>query len=192
MKVFLFLILMGTLSFANDYVISKTRGKIIINDSTSKVGTKIKVNDILSVEGKGSFVQIKSSDGSVMMLKKGKMIFRGINKDETNVHVLGGKFFHYLNPKRENKKSKFSVQTQHATFGIRGTKYFINVDSKESYLCVCDGTVSAKSKSDQKEFSINKHEDLYLSKDQSKKADANKMMFMMGDKAFAQMGVPLE
>lgn len=168
---------------------TRLRGDVFINDSKAKIGDLAKSGDILNAKGKNSFVQIKEQDSSVILLKDGKMIIRKNTTKESEISQISGILFHYLNPQ---KKKKFIIKTKNATFGIRGTKYFISEYPDKSYLCVCEGEVEGIDLSENESYSISKDQDLYIySNKPAKKAAATNMMSMMGDKTFKEMGYPV-
>lgn len=191
MKLFIILLSLTFTLYANDFEVIKVRGNAKANDKTLSVGDKVASGSNIECDGKGSFVQFKSSEGSLFLLRNGKLkLNKDQNAKETYLNLLRGKLFHALDKTKTNEKVK--IKTIQAVFGIRGTKYFIEVKDEKSYLCVCEGVVRAKDVRTLENIDVKANEDLYLysSKDPEKK-DANKMMIEMGAKEFAEMGVPL-
>jgi hypothetical protein len=190
MKLFIILCFISLALFANTFNVTKVRGDVYIGAELAKVGDKANVGDTVKSIGKGSFVQFTSTTGSVFLLRNGILKLETNNPKTSYLNLIRGKLFHVL----ENSKTnlKVNIKTAQAVFGIRGTKYFIEVKDDKSYLCVCEGIVRAKDLRTLEYFDTKANEDLYLySQKKAEKKSANKMMIMMGSDTFKEMGYPL-
>lgn len=155
------------------------------------MGDQLEKGTKIVCDGKGSFVQFKSSEGSIFLLRNGEVKLTKNTKEESLLNLTRGKLFHVLN--NNETKQKVLVKTRHATFGIRGTKYFIDEKDEKSYLCVCEGVVRATDNRKSNDYDVKANEDLYVhaGKDVEKR-DANKLMIDMGYETFKEMGYPLD
>ena len=192
MKLLTLIFILSFQLLALDFKVIKLRGEVTYNNKKLSVGDVIEQGAEVNSSSKGSFVQFQSSDGSVFLLKSGIVkLDRNKNTQDSYLTLIKGKLFHALDKKQTKENVK--IKTKQAVFGIRGTKYFIEVKEDKSYLCVCEGIVRAKDIRTLENFDIKANEDLYLytSKDPEKKK-ANKMMMEMGEKEFASMGYPLK
>lgn len=173
--------------FASEINISKMRGEVTVDGKTAIQGQSLEVGNKLKAKGKGSFFQITYSNGSKILIKNGSLIIYK-NKDKSkSVKLLNGMSFFFIN---KINKEKFNVHTRHASFGVRGTKFFIQADKKEAYLCVCEGSVVAKNKETKK--LVKKNEDIHMEKNSdSGITSANDLMLKMATEGFSEMGVPV-
>lgn len=65
-----------------------------------------------------------------------------LNANNFEFELIRGVLYSYLKP---DSKQKLHVKAQSASFGVRGTKFFLSYKAgKDPYLCVCDGAVEAK------------------------------------------------
>lgn len=190
-KIIIFSLLFMLNIFAQDFEVVKVRGDALADGDKISVGDKLAKGVQITCDGKGSFVQFKSSAGSIFMLRNGILKLDRRQNNDSYLDLVRGKLYHVLN--KGKTKEKVSIKTKQAVFGIRGTKYFIEVKDDQSYLCVCEGVVRAKDLRTLINTDVAANEDLYLytNKDPEKKA-ANKMMIMMGADAFKEMGYPLK
>ncbi len=179
-------------AFAAQFEIKKISGKVTINSKIATLASQIKEGDIVEAIGKKSFIFFKNDLGSNFLVKNGKMIIEKVSKSESVINLLQGKFFHYLNKKE--KKGTFKLKTKNAVMGVRGTKYMVETSSQVDYLCVCEGAVSAKRKSQKEEYLLKKGDDIFLhvgsSKAEIKKSSA--LMYNAASEGFKLMGFPVE
>ena len=152
---------------------------------------EINVGDKLVASGKKSLVQVKSSEGSTFLVRNGELLIKKFEKKLTVVHLLKGKFFHYLDTKK--KKRSFIVKTKTASLGVRGTKYMVEAEDDKTYLCVCEGKVAIKSNLSKKLYTTSAGEDIDILNTMAdfKVRKASDMMFDMTAKEFLEMGLPL-
>jgi ferric-dicitrate binding protein FerR (iron transport regulator) len=189
MKLFLFLFLFSFSSLANFAVISKIKGKVVVNVSTlASVGTPLKEFDIVEAIGKKSYVEIKFESGHLVRIRNGKSVLKKMNKDQTVFKLIKGKIYSFV--KGLSSKQKFKVETSHSSLGVRGTMFMVEANQDKTYLCVCEGSVEAASA--QKKNLVKRGEDQFfdgLAK--SSPTKANSMMMKMATEEFRDMGLEL-
>ena len=176
-------------ALASNFTVIRKHGKILINGTQVTNKTEIIVGDTIEAVGKKSFIQIRTKDGSVFLIRNGKLILEKFTKKSSLVSLLKGKFFHFYN--KTNKNKSFRVKTKTAVMGVRGTKYMIEAKPEEAYLCVCQGVVSAKLKSSKKVHAIKAGDDIFLSKNTAHKKLASTQMMSMVKDEFLAMGHPV-
>ena len=195
MKFLLLLTLISLSSIAGEFSIERYKGEVSVN---SIIVTKdnfnileINAGDTLVAKGKKSLVQVKSSGGSTFLIRNGELTIKKFEKKVTVVHLLKGKFFHYLDTK--TKKRSFIVKTKTASLGVRGTKYMVEATDDKTYLCVCEGRVAIKSNLSKKLYTASKGEDIDVLNSMAdfKVREASDMMYDMTAKEFSEMGLPL-
>jgi len=186
MKLALLVFLFSFSAIANFASISKIHGNVIVNiKTTGTKGMSLKENDIVEAVGKKSFVEISFKSGHRVRIRNGKTVLRKITNDEVSLKLLRGKIFSYVNKLKSNQK--FKVTTKHTSMGVRGTMFMVSSDEKETYLCVCEGSVI--SKRDGKEYSVGRGFDQTFKKDSlTNPTKANDQMMTMATDEFKNMG----
>ncbi|OUR96258.1 hypothetical protein A9Q84_07830 [Halobacteriovorax marinus] len=169
--------------------ISKIHGKVIVNIKTmGSKGMSLKENDIVEAVGKSSYVEISFSSGHKVRVRNGKTVLRKITNNEVNLKLIKGKIFSYVNKLKPNHK--FQVTTKHTSMGVRGTMFMVGADEKETYLCVCEGSVV--SKRDGKQYTVNKGFDQTFKENSlTDPLKANDQMMNMATSVFLDMGYDL-
>lgn len=173
---------------AQDAEVVRLKGEAFLEGKTLKKGDMIPKGKEVEVKGEGSFIQVKLSDGSLILQKAGKMKFRVLEKQKTLIQFLKGRIFIYKNPA---EKSKLNIRTKSVAMAVRGTKFFVE-EGDETYLCVCEGTVAALNKGGR--VDVKAGEDLHVGDNKStlKKTSAKAKMIDMASEGFEIMGVPVK
>jgi hypothetical protein len=189
-KVFLVSMLFSTLAFSAGFApvanVVKIKGTAFINKEKIKVGAEIATGMEISIPNKTDFIEVKFQNGHIIRMAGAKVIVEDITPKSTLFSLVKGKIFSFVKPLTTGET--FVIKTNRASMGVRGTKFFIDESQKETYLCVCDGTVVAKTPNE--EIAVEKDKDLFVSGSKpSKLVDASKRMLDMGNKTFKDMGV---
>lgn len=181
----IFFFLFSSFLHANGYV-KKMKGNVFVNSKPASLKMSVKSGDFIKVEGEKSFVQIIFNDSSSFLLKEGELELKKIEKKNTLFNLIKGSIFNVVD---ENSRNGFRLITKHVSYGVRGTKFFI--DSSKNYLCVCDGTVSVKNKSHK--VDVRRGEDTSIP-EQGKiyKTRASIDMWKMAQESFSEMGFPIK
>jgi len=176
----------GFMQVAN---VTKIQGKAFINKEQIKEGAEIAEGMELNIPKKGDFVEVKFQNGHLVRFVGAKVKVETLNPKNTLFNLIKGKIFSAIKPLTQNET--FEVKTRRVAFAVRGTRFFIDESKKNSYLCVCEGVVSAKSAKG--EIEVKKDEDLKLSSAEGelKATAASKMMIDTGNTVFKDMGVLL-
>jgi hypothetical protein len=182
---------MLTSAFASGFMpvanVTKIHGKALINKEVIKVGAEIAEGMELNIPKKGDYVDVLFQNGHIVRFSGANVKVETLNPKNTLFNLLKGKIFSVIKPLTQDET--FHVKTKRVSFAVRGTQFMIEETKKQSYLCVCEGVVAAKSAKG--EVDVKKDEDLSLAnaKDELKATLAAKSMVGMTKKVFEDMGV---
>ena len=164
----------------------KIKGTVLIDNQKIREGAEVAQGMDLKIPKKGDYVEVKFQNGHVVRLVGAHVKVEDLTPKSTIFHLIKGKIFSAI--ESLSKDETFVVKTRSASFGVRGTKFFIEENSKESYLCVCEGVVSAKTTSG--EVDVSKDQDLYIRGKKSLEVKAaSKNMLNLSNNTFKDMGV---
>ncbi len=186
----IFLVLISFSILAFEAKLERIRGNVTVNGVQAVKGMKLAEGNTIEAKGKKSLFIVRYSNGAKYMLRNGKLILKEFNINESKINLISGKLITSIKNKTY-KKDKFIVKTRTASLGVRGTKFWILESPKDTYLCVCEGTVSASNKKYQ--TTVKKNEDLHIGL--TSKLDtqsANTQMLDMALEDFREMGEPVE
>ena len=174
----------GFMQVAN---ISKIHGTAFINKEKVKEGAEVAEGMDINIPKKGDYIEIKFQNGHLVRFTEANVKVETLNPKNTLFSLIKGKIFSAIKPLTQGET--FQVKTKRVSFAVRGTKFLIEESKKQSYLCVCDGVVSAKSSKG--EVNVAKDEDLTLAKanGELKATLAAKSMMDMTNKVFTEMGI---
>lgn len=180
------LFFISTSVFSQNVEVVTVKGEAYRGSDPINTGSKLYEGDKIRVVGPKSFVHMRFGDGSMMLQKEGTAILKMAKPKKTLINLIRGKLFIYKNPEAD---SKLNVRTKTVTMAVRGTKFFVE-EGKETYLCVCEGTVAARNKSGI--VDVKAGEDLFSPTRQTlNKKKAKPMMMEMASEGFATMGIPV-
>jgi ferric-dicitrate binding protein FerR (iron transport regulator) len=176
-------LLLTSVAFAGDATVVKVFGNVTVMGRPLKKDDILKEDQVLVVNDAKSLAQIRLSDGSRVLFKKGEFkLSQSDAKDNNLISIVRGIMFA---EKAKKTNSSLEVRSGQATMGVRGTKFYVEVE-KETYLCVCDGTVEIKN--DKSRELVSKDEDVIVSADQPfKKTKAKDMMIKLANSGFKEM-----
>ncbi len=191
-KAFLFFILLTcSLSLlASEAKLVVAQGEIKLNDKITPTpdlkNIDLQAGTVIEAIGKKSFFIVEYNDKSRFMIREGKIIIKKLEANNSFLHLLQGTLFSYVNPKAAHK---FKVKTKRGSFGVRGTKFWLQETNEESYLCVCEGVVAVRN--NHSLMLINPGEDLHLYSplETLQKNNANDNMWSMAVDGFKTMGL---
>jgi hypothetical protein len=176
LKYLLASLFMTSLAFA-DATITRSSGDIKVNGKAITTGALVKNGEEIVITGKKSFAQIKFDDGSRMLIKEGTLKLSPPEESKENlVQLIKGTIFVH----KAKSDSPLKIKTNHSIMGVRGTKFFVQEDPKETYLCVCEGKVEI-SNGVSTEFITMKEDATVSSGKAFKKSTANQMMWDMAN-----------
>ncbi len=166
----------------------RLNGDVFANGKKVILKQLLNEGDKVEVKGKKSFVQVKLSDGSLILQKEGLLNYKILKPKKSLIHFLKGNLFIFKNPESKNK---LNVLTKKVSLAVRGTKFFVSEQEDDSYLCVCEGVVAARNKFGI--LDVTAGEDLHARTRQSlEKTQANEQMMNMAKEGFDFMGVPVK
>lgn len=154
-------------------VISAFAGKLTVNGIESKNGAVIKYGDKIET-GQNSFCEITINKRSIIRLAQNTVFVFNISDSENTFELHSGSLTG-LTRKKFTKQGTYNIKTPTGIAAIRGTAYFIHIESPDStYFCVCNGTVSIKGETEEtitsthhKAMRITKKPDSKLSSDKN-------------------------
>lgn len=165
----------------------KIQGKALNNKEMIKVGDEIAEGMEVNIPKKGDYIDVKFQNGHLVRFVGANVKVVTLNPKNTLFNLLKGKIFSAIKPLTQDET--FNVKTKRASFAVRGTEFMIEETMKQSYLCVCEGVVMAKSIKG--EVEVKKDEDFSLAheKNELKATLSAKSMIVMTKKVFADMGI---
>lgn len=181
--VFLCLSAFALNAFAGDATVTLVRGtakafgKELVKGQLLTEGTEV------SVEGAKSALQVKLADGSRVLVKEGAFKLEPSSKQQKSiVRLLRG----VLYTQKVKSMSELEVVTKNATLGVRGTKFFVQENDQETYLCVCEGLVRISNKKSSADVGV--REDATVRAGQRfAKTKANDVMWDLAQQGFKEM-----
>lgn len=174
-------------AFAYDAKIVLLRGKVLVNGKATTEKMKLFYGDRVESVGKKSFAQILFKSSSKLMVKNGAIVLEKLKSSGTLIKLIRGTIFSFVNKKA---KKDFIVKTGSASLGVRGTKFLAMYENKETYLCVCEGSVRISNKTGK--IDVLKNQDIHVSENSTlKTSKINEAMFNMSRDGFGEMGMPL-
>lgn len=155
------------------------------------MGDKITEGTTVNATGKSSFAQFKFKDGSLVLLREGKLELSQIeNRKNSTLSLLKGTLFIFKTPETKELDERLIIKTKNVSMGIRGTKFFVQEDEAKTYVCVCHGVVAVSNETGTVE--LTKKQDIFANKNEKlKQTNASKDMWKAGVEGFKEMGVPL-
>lgn len=176
---------------AQEIQIARMKGTVTVNNKPLTLKSQLKFGDVIKALGAKTFIQIKFEDQSMVMLKDGEMIVeepRNLKKPVNTINLLKGMIFAY---KKKNSSTNMEVKTKNISLGVRGTKFYVQESEKDTYLCVCEGVVSAQNKFNQ--VNVTKNQDLHgLSTEKLVTQVASSTMIDMAYQGFSEMGFKIK
>jgi hypothetical protein len=190
-----FLLSIQGFAFGQFFPVAKViaiKGSALINDQKLKVGDEIATGTVINIKAPADYVDVAYPNGkqlrNIVRLKGANVTFTELTPKKSIIDVIRGKVFSIVNHLTPNEV--FEIHSKQVSFGVRGTKFMVDIDEvkEQSYVCVCDGVVLAKSE-DGKEASVEKFQDLTVSqKSISFKAQGAKAnMIKTATEEFAKM-----
>ena len=107
-------------------------------------GALVKQGANISALGAHDFVDLRLGDGSLVRLKEGQLKTTKVSATQNVFELLTGKLYSLI--QKASQADSFMVQTKSAVMGVRGTKFMVQEETSKTYLCVCEGSVAAKTK----------------------------------------------
>ena len=188
-KIIFVWILLSFSRFGYSADIKVFHGKLFINGKATNEKLKIKEGDEIEVKGRNSFFILKYADGTQIIVKNGKLKVDELKetKKKSSFSLARGIFGAFVKP---DSKHDFKVKRKNISFGVRGTKFYLDANKNYSYLCVCEGEVLVQQ--GKKYISVFKGEDLKTNDQKLSKSKANDMMWAMAVDLFKKMDIKVE
>ncbi len=166
--------------------IIKIKGEAFINKEKISEGAEVATGMTIDLPKKGDFVEIKFQNGHLVRFTGATVFVELITPKETFFKLIKGKLFSVVKALTEGEK--FTVKTQHASYAVRGTKFFIEVERNKSFLFVGEGVVTAEK--DKSIIEVRKDHDLFIEhKSKLKVQTATKQMIKTNNVVFEDMGL---
>ena len=144
----LLLISIKTNASSNIAIIKKIKGSVSINGRRAKVGDLANIGDIVSTDTNSSFADIRlPNNNGIVRIVGGSIKIEETKNKGSLINLLKGKLFSYFKKTEKKSDRKNIVKTEMASYGVRGTRFLVETDDAEDFLCVCHGSVEARSSS---------------------------------------------
>lgn len=125
-----------------DGEIAYTEGDVTLNGKSVDFGADVQSGDTVTT-GAASNCDIVFGGGNVFRVHENSIAIIDFSKAE--IDLKKGALSAVLNKiagKRKGEEEAFSVRTPHTVAGVRGTVFFLKVESDHSsYVCTCHGKV---------------------------------------------------
>ncbi|MFB6355358.1 MAG: FecR domain-containing protein, partial [bacterium] len=120
--------------------ISNRDGLVFLNGDTLAEGATLQEGATLNSRfGDTSHIDIMLSEGRKIRLQNAKAHLKSL-RNQVKITLEMGKLFYASD---SGVQDNLTVNTQNAIAGVRGTKFYLQAKEKQTYVCVCEGTVSA-------------------------------------------------
>lgn len=164
--------------------ITKIVGNVYIASNLAKLGDQLYVGDEIVPATNKDLIEITYHTGHKIQLRGGKLRIQQLTESKNVIELFSGTLYNLV--KKLNESEEFIVNTNRASFAVRGTKFYIQESENESYLCVCGGVVRATK--DNKSLDVKKDQDLFVNNLKPYKVTvSNQMMRDMGNEVFNSM-----
>jgi hypothetical protein len=140
---FLLLFLLSLNAYAQGFVVDKIKGKVTYNKSRLKKGQQLSKGGMIKTSA-NSYVKIKTkATGALLTFAPNSSARLVINKKKQERTILNSGLVRWIS-QNDNGKGQKVIKTQNAIFGVRGTDFFVSVNSLlgESEIIVFDGKVN--------------------------------------------------
>ena len=146
--ILLLLISIKTNASSNIAIIKKIKGSVSINGVRAKAGDKANIGDMISTDTKSSFADVKlPNNNGVVRIVGGSIKIEKTKNKGSLISLLKGKLFSYFKKTEKKSNTKNIVKTEMASYGVRGTRFVVEIEDDEDFLCVCHGSVEATNNS---------------------------------------------
>lgn len=191
-KILCFCLFFSTSLFAQGFMqvanVVKLNGAVYINKEKIENGAEIANGMEINIPEKNDFIVIKFQNGHLVKFTGAVVKTLEIDPKEGKFQLVKGQAHIMAQPLTQGEK--FSIQTKHASFAVRGTKFLIDVTTKNSRLLVAEGVVTAER--DHSITEVRKDQELKVSSKKGKlktvPATANKLS--LAKKVFEEMQEP--
>lgn len=158
-KLLLILIFVISMVQANEI---KIKGTVLINGKKATKNMKVSLNDFITTK-KNSKIVFKIGKNAFAAGANTKLKFSNKHGSKS-LDVLKGEVIAVF-----KKGTKYKINAQNLTAGIRGTGVYIKKLKDKTYFCTCYGEVKVKTKKDKKTLKATHHNPVFALNDGSLK-----------------------
>lgn len=155
----------GFLPIAN---VVKVNGKAFIDKEKEavKVGDEVAKGMTINIPNPKDYIIVKYQNGHLVKMSGAKIVIEELTEKMSLLNLMRGKIFTFI--KKLTPDEKFEMKTAHAAFAVRGTKFGLSINEKKknSYLCVCEGSVEVAQ--GEMKTRVFKKEDIWVGKNAKK------------------------
>ncbi len=174
--------------------VSQVQGSVFHNNKKINKKDSFPQKGTIVVKGIKSFADIRLSNNEIIRFRQGKFKLSQKEKTKQNIlTVITGEIYAYF--QKNKTKNQLKIETKTAVLAVRGTKFMVSVEKQKTYLCVCEGEVTAsKISSPSLTIPVKKGDDIWIEKNKSlglPKPSGISMMSMVTDQ-FRDMGYPVK
>lgn len=147
----------GFLPIAN---IIKIHGKAFIDQEVVQEGAEIAKGMVIKIPKKGDYIVVKFQNGHKVRFTEATVKVEELTEKISLLSLIKGQVHTLV--KKLTPDETFTIKTKYASFGVRGTKFGVQIDDKKkkAYLCVCEGVVVATAGA--MSVDVHKDEDLWV------------------------------
>ncbi len=114
----------------------RATGPVTVNGQPVKAGAVLKAGDRL-VTGPQSRADVTLSDGSAILVYEGSTLTLSKLGRQIRLNLAKGSALNAV-----HKGSDYRMTSPSAIAAVRGTVFYLKSDSKQSNICVCEGSVA--------------------------------------------------
>ncbi|MBC7711752.1 MAG: FecR domain-containing protein [Rhizobacter sp.] len=159
--------------------IVKIHGNAFINGDEVNEGAEIAKGMEIKIPKKGDYIVVKYQNGHKVRFTEATVKVEDLTEKVSLLSLIKGQVHTFV--QKLTPGETFVVKTKYASFAVRGTKFGITIDEKKkkSYLCVCDGVVTATQ--GKKSADVHPNQDLWVGENTPKLDvnDSSPQMFNM-------------
>lgn len=168
--------------------IVKSHGVVKVDGKKAKKNQLVEKGQVISALGKKNFFIVKYSTGTSFLIRDGELLVEAVQPKATTFQLLNGTIHSYVNKKTDKN---VTIKTKRASFGVRGTKFWLRESVSESYLCVCEGKVEVEN--DKGKISVERNQDLHVRTGEELQTTApTDFMWSMATEGLKEMGIDVE
>ncbi|MFP4329179.1 MAG: FecR domain-containing protein [Alkalispirochaetaceae bacterium] len=132
-------------------------GEVTVNGETAEIGTPVATGDLL-VTGAASVADVVFGGQNIFRLDEQTSAHLTLDPGRQGVRLERGAFaavFDELVTVGDEEESRFLLETRHTVAGVRGTTFFVKVESEDAtFVCTCHGSLRLDPRSGASPFTV--------------------------------------
>lgn len=115
-------------------------GKVQVDGKTAELGSFVGSGSSIKTANSNDYIDVRFATDHLIRFK-GTEVKLGDNLNHLSLRLNKGKIFVAASQLRKNQSMNFITSSTVA--GVRGTKFLLEANDDETYICVCEGVVEA-------------------------------------------------